>query len=75
MHVPLWSELEMAQKVITSEQNHAVTLLAAQVKRTLNFGDGQRTCIGMPLAKLILPTNLALLLSEFSFRLAGKVGA
>ncbi|CAL8469473.1 g9014 [Coccomyxa elongata] len=44
------------------------------VKRTLNFGDGRRICIGMPLAKLILPTNLALLLSQFSFRLADKMG-
>ena len=47
---------------------------SAQVKRTLNFGAGQRICIGMPLAKMILPTNLALLLSHFSFRLADKVG-
>ncbi len=57
-----------------AEQQHVVRVLAAQVKRTLNFGDGRRVCIGMPLAKLILPTNLALLLSQFSFRLADKVG-
>lgn len=50
-----------------------VFLVTKQVKRVLNFGDGRRICIGMPLAKLILPTNLALLLSNFSFRLADKV--
>jgi fatty acid synthase len=47
--------------------------MAMQVKRFMPFLEGNRQCIGMPLAKLNLTTAVAVLLSHFSFRLADNV--
>ena len=41
-------------------------------RRYLPFGDGMRGCIGQSLAKLNYTATLALLLSNFTFRLADK---
>ena len=43
------------------------------MRRVLPFGDGARACIGMPLAKIMLTTNIAQMMSHFSFRLADAV--
>lgn len=42
------------------------------MKRFLPFGDGPRKCVGYALAKLNYTTAVAVLLSNFTFRLADQ---
>lgn len=44
-----------------------------QVKRWFPYGEGNRQCIGMPLARINLQASVASLLAAFRFKLADEV--
>ena len=46
---------------------------AARAKRFLPFSLGARDCVGQSLARMNFTATVAMLLSEFSFRLADEV--
>jgi cytochrome P450 len=46
---------------------------AHQVKRWFPYGEGNRQCIGMPLARVNVQASVASLLSTFKFELADEV--
>lgn len=48
-------------------------VVAERPKRYMPFAEGSRSCIGKNLANATLPLTMAILLSQFSFKLADRV--
>lgn len=47
--------------------------MAERPRRYMPFAEGPRSCVGKTLAQTTLPLTLAILLSNFSFKLADQV--
>ena len=65
---PLGDEPGVKQRPVSS------TAEAARAKRFLPFSLGARDCVGQSLARMNFTATVAMLVSEFSFRLADEVG-